>query len=163
MTADRYLPKNDYLALKAATRRLVTLAGRGPAAAQITRVGQQELSNYGNPYSERVVFMPADVIADLEAECSQPVVTGLLAEMLGFVLVPLPQKVPGLAPLATRLGQLGKEAGDVFIVLGQALKDGEITADEGEHGRREIDELVLAALTLRAELEKATEQEGDGE
>jgi len=158
----RQLPGNDYLSLKAATRRLLAEAGGNVAASAVTRVDHQGLSRYGNvsvDHADR--FMPADVIADIEAECGQPIVTRRLADLSGYLLVP----VPRVAKSGTLLGAITaatmKETSDVFVALGDSLGDGKLCAADADRIEREIDEAMakLAALKLqvRAEVQGADE------
>lgn len=119
MTAARYLPLNDYLALKAACRALVRACGGPNAAAGITRSDAPRLSRYGA--AEEAMHAPLDVIADLEAEAGTPEVTRVLAGFLGYVLVPKPKAdVRGGVSIGD-VGALAKEAGEAIAFLGQAL------------------------------------------
>lgn len=148
----RQLPAADYLALKGASRRLVTGAGLGPRAANVTRVRQQQLSEYGQP--EQKLFMPIDVVADLEAEAG-PIVTAQLAALCNHLLVPVPQAVGS----GTMLGQVTaaalKDTSQVFVELANALGDGKVTGAEADAIAREIDEALarLAALKLQVRAE----------
>lgn len=59
-------------------RMLIDACGGGLAAAAVCRVGNSQLSDYCQPHGEG--FMPADVIADLEAYCGQPLYSRAIAE-----------------------------------------------------------------------------------
>jgi hypothetical protein len=152
----RQLPATDYAGLKAATRQQIATNGGPVEAARSTRVGHQDLSRYGSlaeDHDER--FIPADVIADLEAECGQPIITRKLAELSGHLLVP----VPRVALSGTFLGAITaatlKETSDVFVALGDSLGDGQISTGDAERINREIDEAMakLAALKLQVQAE----------
>lgn len=150
MTA-RYLPASDYSALKASTRHLVSTVGGPSAAANITRGDHQSVSRYGsaNPeHAER--FMPIDVVADLESECEQPIVTRMLAEQAGFLLVPMPRAAGGLA-LQMISAKALKETSEVFVALADSLGDGKVCAEDAAKVTKEIDEAIakLAALKLQ--------------
>lgn len=158
----RQLPANDYAGLKAATRRLLAEAGGPVDAARATRVDHQGLSRYGNSgadHDER--FIPADVIADIEAECGQPIVTRKLAELSGYLLVP----VPRVALSGTALGAITasslKETSDVFVAIGDSLGDGRISQEDADRISREIDEAMakLAALKLQVQAEVTARHE----
>ncbi|KAB2846553.1 MAG: hypothetical protein F9K44_15140 [Hyphomicrobiaceae bacterium] len=119
----RRLPRSFYLSLKAATRRLVAVVGGQEAAALVSRVGHQEFSNYGSPaerYEER--FMPIDVVADLEDEAGEPVITRPMVERQGYLVVPLP-KGSGPALLIEASGRSAAELGRLMIHIGEALQD----------------------------------------
>lgn len=146
-------PAAAYLALKAAVRRLTKGCGGQEAAAQVTRVDFQRIGRYGRPHEAQ--HAPVDVIADLEADSGEPMVTRVLADLQGYVLVPKPgaRAVPvGIE----HLGQVGREAGDVIAGLSDALADGEVTAGECRdlNLRRQVRELMEALATVDLSLER---------
>lgn len=154
----RYLPASDYSALKASTRHLVLTVGGPSAAANITRGDHQSVSRYGsaNPeHDER--FMPIDVVADLESECEQPIVTRMLAEQAGFLLVPMPRAAGGLA-LQMITAKALKETSEVFVSLADSLGDGKVDTAEADKVCKDIDEAIakLAALRLQVLAEVET-------
>lgn len=151
----RQLPASDYHGLKAATRQLLKTAGGGNEGARITRVGQQVLSNYGSPSDDHVErFAPIDVIADLEVECGQPIVTRKLAELNNCLLVPLPHGANGDG-VAARAGRSAHEFGELMEDVFTALKDGRITREEAPPILTNIRELMLE-LAGMAEAVKAS-------
>lgn len=83
--AERRHGHGVYLALKAFTRALIEKAGGLEAAATRTRVGKSQLHEYGNP--DKRDFIPIDVVADLEADVGEPIVSRALAHTAGFALV----------------------------------------------------------------------------
>lgn len=160
MSPARYLPKNDYLGLKATFRRLVVLVGGGNEAAAQTRVGQQALDRYGSISAEHEDrFAPADVIADLEAACGEPIVTRKLAELSGHVLVPLPVVQGSTARLDQVTGKALMEVGQVFTRLGEARADGVICDNEAAALKREIGEAVTMLLKLDRAIDAVSEVE----
>lgn len=90
---DRQLATIAYRQLKAAARRLVAKAGGLEAAAAVTRVNVSRLGDYQHP--EALAFMPADVIADIESDVGDPIVTRELAALAGFDLI---ERAPGATP-----------------------------------------------------------------
>ncbi|MGU3495907.1 hypothetical protein ACLBXM_17845 [Xanthobacteraceae bacterium A53D] len=78
---------DSYAAIKGAFRDLVAAAGGGARAARQTRADGPLISRYGS-INEPDRFPPADVIADLEQDVGDPIVTRLLADLAGYVLVP---------------------------------------------------------------------------
>ena len=148
----RQLPASDYQKLKAASRALVGAAGGAVAAAAVTRGDHQSVSRYGSAHPDNEDrFMPIDVVADLESECEQPVLTRALAEMSGHLLVPVPRAVGS----GTALGQVTaaalKETSQVFVELADALGDGKLSKPEARVIGDEIDHALgkLAALKLQ--------------
>lgn len=150
----RQLPAQDYYALKGATRNLVAASGKGPKAAGVTRVRQQQLSEYGQ--AEHKLFMPVDVVADLEAEAG-PVITEQLARLCNHILVPMPSAALDGAGLDQVSAAALKEIGDVFVALGAARADGRICGKDAAtilpeiHGA--IAKLALLKLQVEAEAE----------
>jgi len=149
----RQLPQRDYNRLKTAFRDLVKAIGTQQKCAERTRVDQTTISNYGSTDTRNdETFAPIDVIADLEADVG-PVVTRELAALAHHALVPLPEVLRSRNPIGRITGEAMKETADVFIRMGKALDDGTITAIEGKHLDREIDEAVTKLLALRARVD----------
>lgn len=133
-----------YLRLKASARALVKKAGGQESAASITRAGHQTLSRYGLP--DDATFMPVDVVADLEADIDAPVITRVLADLAGYLLIAKPPVVDADPEWISRLAALAKESGEAISKLAEALSaGGTITADE------------IRDLSLRQELREAAE------
>lgn len=152
MTSARQLPDRDYQALKAATRQLVNSAGGTVAAAAVTRGDHQNISRYGSAHPDNVDrFMPIDVLADLEIECEQPVLTKELARLSGHLLVPVPKVVRSGTALGMITAKALKETSEVFVALADAMGDGRVCLADAEKIGREIDDALskLAALKLQ--------------
>jgi hypothetical protein len=118
-------------------------------------VRQQQLSEYGQ--AAHKLFMPIDVVADLEAEAG-PVVTEQLALLCNHILVPLPAVALVEGGCLDRISaETLKEMGDVFVALGAARADGQIC---GKDALKILDEIhgaiaKLALLKLQVEAEAA--------
>lgn len=127
----RQLPAVDYASLKTATRGLIKAIGTETDAATVTRVAQQHLSRYVSTASDNAeMFAPVDIVADLEAECGQPIVTRKLAEFSGHELVPLPEILRDGNGLDQVSGAAVKETGEFLAALGTALADGKLGEKE---------------------------------
>ena len=148
--AARYLPARDYAAIRERTGALVEAAGGCVAAAHDTRVGAPWLSRYGNPHES--AFAPVDVIADLEARSGEPVVTRKLAELAGYVLVPV-ATAGGARDLMRHLSVISKEGGDAVSGLAAALADGKVDDAEAERVGRELGEAIAALAHCRSALQ----------
>ena len=61
-------------------RALITACGGPSAAADVCRLAKSRLSEIQDPNAPTDAFMPADVIADLEAYCGRPIYSTALAE-----------------------------------------------------------------------------------
>jgi hypothetical protein len=153
MSRGRQLPDRDYQALKAATRQLVNAAGGTVAAAAVTRGDHQSMSRYGSAHPDR--FMPIDVLADLESECEQPVMTRELARLSGHLLVPVPLVARTGSALGVITAKALKETSEVFVALADGMGDGKLNAAEAAKIGREIDEALarLAGLKLQVNAE----------
>lgn len=114
-------------AIKAATRLLLRKAGGGENFRHVTRVGGPSLSRYASTDCEE--YIPADVIADLEAETNEPAITAALAAIAGYRLVPAEEAPSGLDPQAAAARHVAGAA-DCFADLREALSDGRITPRE---------------------------------
>ncbi|UYN98382.1 MAG: hypothetical protein KIT02_10430 [Devosia sp.] len=154
----RQLPANDYAAIKAATRKLISHAGGPVAAAAVTRGGHQNIGRYGSAQpddGER--FMPADVIADLESECGQPVLTRALAKLGGHLLVPEPDVVKSGTALGSITAKALKETSDVFVALAEGLGDGRLCAADAARIEAEVEEAIIKLLALRFQVRAEVE------
>lgn len=142
---NRFHPRSSYNALKAATRRLVEMAGGLEPASCVTRVRKTQLSDYGNPHAAES-FMPVDVIFDIEASLGEPVITRELARLQGHVLIAIPGADEGDGVFYRHLSEIGKECGEAISRVSEALQNGgTIYAWE------------VAELNLRGELREAIE------
>lgn len=151
--------------LKLAARDLVRAVGGGEAGAGFCRVSQQRLSEYGSINGE--LFMPADVVLDLEAvtrgEPGHPHVTRYLARSAGFGLVPLPELGAVSTDWHDHIGGLAEEAGDITRKICVSLADdGRVTAREVKvHGLlADAEKLLTIAVALRAALAQAADDPG---
>ncbi|MDB5597408.1 MAG: hypothetical protein JWM36_4369 [Hyphomicrobiales bacterium] len=124
----RQLPSADYARLKAAFRDLVEASGGVNRAARVTRVNAPRISSCGS--AQKPDFAALDVIADLEAECGQPIVSAMLADLAGFVLVPKEATTKPQGIIDHASAELMIKNGHVQIELGHALADGACTAEE---------------------------------
>ena len=145
MTIARIFSNETYERLKGAARDLIGAAG-GPRRCQgITRGTESLLSRYGARQEE--VFAPIDVIADLEKDAGEPIVTKLLAELSGHLLVPMPTAT-GDTNWKAHVVSLLSECGKVPIGLTQATLDDEVSRAEAKELLPQVTaaQVVLAAL-----------------
>ena len=140
-------------------RALITACGGIESAASITRVEQAHMGRYNNRNASEQ--MPADVIADLEKDAQEPIVSRALVQLLGFEIVKLPQgRWEG--DINQQLAAMFKEVGEVSQRIGQALADdGCVSKDEARqlHIRKEIAD----ALQVLVGMDKAIEQIEEGD
>lgn len=143
----------DKQALKAASGALVRAVGGVEAAEGYCRANFRRLSEYGRPDND--CFMPIDVVADLQTVAHGtpgfPQVTRFLARRDGYALVKLPE--PGGVStdnLVAALAQASREHSDIATGMLEALRDGEVTAEEAKRLHREALESAEAAMRLAA-------------
>jgi hypothetical protein len=134
--------------MKDGTRALVEACGGGRRAATLTRSDPTYLSRYAAQH-EGERFVPIDVVADLEAEVGKPIVTRILAGLLGFDLVP--RRVGPATPetFTALVGAFAKETGEATAAFGAAIQDGRVTRAEGRRLLKEIDEAAEVIATAR--------------
>ncbi len=147
--------KGDYVSLKQASKRLIKACGGLEAASMVTRVGHSELARYYDPAEK--LFMPIDVVADLEVISGTPLVSQPLAHLLGFALMPIKSEltVEPSHHWTALLAQLGEETAIALRQIGAALTDhGTLTAQSIDNYQlpRHLDNLVQAALQLKASI-----------
>lgn len=152
---------DDRLALKAAVRRAVTLAGGGDSVTYATRVDASSLSRYGSPKAEHEkTHCPIDVALDLDREAGEAVITGAMAKALGFELLPMvPAEVSGV-PWETKLCRLGQVRGEFYGVMGEALADGHLDAAEAGRIDAKIEEEIAQLRKIQARIRKEGEAGG---
>lgn len=119
LPAARVLPRRDYLALKAACRRLVDICGGPSAAAKVCGTSQSRISEAISPdYPDR--FLRIDQVADLECECGRSEVTVVLANLMHSEIVPqavMSETRSLSALLAAVVKESGSLAGDAAVAL----------------------------------------------
>lgn len=154
MTIARIFSNDTYERLKGAARDLIGAAG-GPRRCQgITRGTESLLSRYGARQEE--VFAPIDVIADLEKDAGEPIVTKLLAEISGHLLVPIPTS-QSAANWFGHLSGVLTGGSQVEVALSDALADGRIDVAEAKALRAKVLEAMAQMASLGAALDQAIE------
>ena len=146
----RHAPAQDYLNIKAAVRDLVALCGGAVRAAGLTRTTLSRLSEAMSPaHMER--FPAIDQVYDLELECGQPVVTRLMADALGFDLVPR-EAVARPQSIHQHFAGIVVECGDVEARLAEALADGKVDEAERQTLIKEATQAIDRLVAFRTSL-----------
>jgi hypothetical protein len=136
VTLGRTLPESAYLALKAATRRLIKAAGGVDHVT--TRVKKSTLSDYGN-IEKPECFATIDVIADLEADVGEPIVSEVLAQLIEDGK--RPAKDAALNPVA--------HGAEVMMQLGRFTEEALKTLADGHIDDHELKRLISESEQLR--------------
>lgn len=142
-----HLNRDTLLTLKAATRRLIRECGGTDATAQITRVSRASLGNYQNN-GLLDTFMPIDVVADLETDIGQAVVTRTLAECNSGYFTPV-RRAASPGNLTSHLSSTGKEFADVFERAALLSGNGQMSEGHRQTLLREIEEAIGALVGLK--------------
>lgn len=132
-------------------RMLIAACGGLEEAAGVCRIGRSQLSDCQSPHGAG--FLPADVIADLEAHCGEPVVSRALARA---VIAEAPEAGEALVDAAC-------EAAEAVAALQRevrrALSDGALTPGERTALTREFHAAMRGLGDVGAALERG---ESDG-
>lgn len=128
MTLARQYELQTYKRLGRRQRELITECGGIKCAAELTRVAQAHIGRFHNRNAPEQ--MPVDVVADLERDVGEPIVSRQLVQLLGYEVVKLPDgRWEG--DINQQLGAMFKEVGEVTQKIGVALADdGCVSKDE---------------------------------
>lgn len=148
----RQIPKRDADALKAASMILVEKAGGVARAAALTSTSHSRLSEAASPWHDNR-WLSLIHIADLECVAGEPVITRVLAELSGFVLVPNDATRP--QDFHQHLAHIIIETSDVEKLLATALNDGHVSRDEARRGALEAQQAIDRLQALKADFDRA--------
>jgi hypothetical protein len=127
VNSSRPYRNEDYLALKAATRRATKEAGTLADVAERTRLDASRISKCGNPNESE--FLPIDVAMDLDALAGDDRILRAWAEMRGYDLLKAERNV-AVEDMARHIGAVGKESGELISEMCEAVADGKVTPAE---------------------------------
>lgn len=147
----RALSRDTYLALRAKVRDLIRDNGGLVPSSEATRLSKSTLGRCQTPHDDD--WMPVDVVADLEAQAGEPVVTRFLAGLLGYRLVPDEDAAAPVAePLSVDLVlQMGAAAA---AGVGQFCGYAMTAAQDGRITDAELAQLVAQAEANMREAER---------
>ena len=134
----RQLPLADYLALQAAFRRLVKTCGGLDAAAEITPRKKSQIANYYDRHHP--ASAPLDVIADLESEAGEAIVSRVLVQLVGNGF---PEGYVSDTNPLRQMAESSTYFGAVNGALLTALEDGVISLPEARLLVRLMSELLV--------------------
>lgn len=141
--------------LKSAFKALVHAFGGQQAAASRLDDRQQRISDLGLPNTPH--FARIDEVAILEDEThgtiGHPQVTRVLAKRQGYILVKLPSVNPSSQDVMGHLAIVAKEGGDIISNVLTMIEDKKITQSERDLVENEIDELIQAAMQMKADVQ----------
>ncbi|TAY95844.1 phage regulatory CII family protein [Rhizobium ruizarguesonis] len=152
----RHFSEKAYRSLKCVCSVAYDLAGGNTLFQHSTRVVVSQLSKYASlNEDDEKSYMPIDVAVDLDRAAGSPVITGTMAQLLGFRLEPLTAAAAEADKLSERdAHKLLAEAMDVSQALLAAFGDGRIDALERKRLRVELREVIRAAEAILAKLDE---------
>ena len=146
--------------LKGIVRLAIAEAGGQENAANVSgRIKRHSaFSEYGNAdIAERV--MPIDVAVELDSFNGNARIIGAMARMVGHVVVKAPDASMALNDMAA-LCRLATESSEAIAGFGTAAADGAVSLAEARIVRRQLHDMVVAALELDQRL--ALVEAGEG-
>ena len=139
------------LALKVASKALVSAVGGGEDAGATVGARQQRMSDCGN--ANTADFLRLDEIAALEdVSLGSPnamAVTRALAHRQKAVVVMLPASLPSGSDLLTLMAKKAQTSGDLTAAICAAYRDGDVSPSEAREIAVELDELIETAVAMR--------------
>ncbi|WEZ84599.1 hypothetical protein P6U16_08505 [Rhizobium sp. 32-5/1] len=137
--------------LKGAMLRGLTMAGGGAVVQHSTRINEKTLSKQASGSDDHEkTFTAIDVAVEIDMLAGTPVITAMMAEMLGYQLVPVETGSHVADALAARDAiQLMSEAMDAVKVINAAVSDNHLDAAERRDVMRELEELLKLARHLQ--------------
>jgi hypothetical protein len=153
----RAFSEKDYRGLKSICSVAYDLVGGSTLFQTMTRVVVSQLSKYASfGKDDEKSFMPIDVAIDLDRMAQSPVITGHMAQLLGYRLEPLRAALACPDDLSERdAHRILSEAMDVSRELFAAFADGKIDALERKRLRLQLRELIRVAEWILCKLEEA--------
>lgn len=146
------------LSLEEATAALIDAVGGPSRAAALPGcpVSRSAIDKFLGNDSENNTRIPARLAAYFESVCGRPFVSAWMAAQSGHVIVPLPSANP--IDLPRLVSRMGKEQGELFAEIGQALADGAIAPAERARLIRELGDVIAVAAAALLHLEAGPEQ-----
>lgn len=137
--------------LKGAMLRSLTMAGGGAVVQHSTRINEKTLSKQASGSEDHEkTFTGIDVAVEIDMLAGTPVITAMMAEMLGYQLVPIEGGSHVADALAARDAiQLMTEAMDAVTVISAAVSDNHMDAAERRDVMRELEDLLKIARHLQ--------------
>lgn len=152
----RRFSETEYLSLKRVLDVAYELAGGVTVFQYVTRVVTSQLSKYASTDAENErKFIPVDIAVDLDRAAKRPMITGKMAELLGYRLEPLENRISIVGPLSeTDALLIMDEATVLWRMTRDAFADGRIDALERKQLRLKLHELIRAASRIIQKLDE---------
>lgn len=144
-----HLTQNQIHGLERRAKDLITQTG-GFQHQQV-RVGQTTLHNYTDPDMPSYQ-MPVDVAVELEIQRGKPLITEYMASLSGYRLIPVEARMEQ-SEFFQMTAMFGKEIGEFFSVMTEAMRDGEVDPKEAARGVKELDDIQEVVNEYRFRLQ----------
>lgn len=116
------------------------------AIAETAGVNRKSLRRWRSPLERATV--PLSVLSRLPREVQRRVLEAMAAS-IGYGLAELPACVDVTSDIQ-RTARLAQESGECLAAWADAMADGSLTAAESDRVEREADDLIRAALSIKA-------------
>lgn len=151
LKAPRASSEHDRLALKAAVKRALALAGGAASFQHATRLHESNLSRAASPQGEDH-HLPLDVALDLDREAGAPVVLSEFARLCGYRLAPLKAEAEGDIGVGD-ISRLMSASHKTNAGLLAAIEDSHVSPSEAKAVAKDIDATIRELTALRGKLQ----------
>ncbi len=145
--------------LKAAQRDLIERCGGIVRCEAITGFSKSQVGRWNNPNDPDL--MPLGAIVSLEADCKQPLVTGVLAENSGRRLTDPDAERQQEVNMLTAHADVMRQGADLAHSLAVAISDGRITPSEAHTLDRPASAMEESLRQLRMSLASIKSRGGE--
>lgn len=122
------LSRSAHNRIKGAQRHLIDRCGGIGGAVEITSYGKSNVGRWNNPTDPDL--MPISAVLALEADCGEPLVTAVMAELNGRRLSDPDGDEAAPATVFSRHAETVRRAGELMAAGAQAFSDGRVTPTE---------------------------------
>jgi hypothetical protein len=159
MSGRSYYKPREAGSLKEAEAQLIAkCGGPGVAKARVGKTVLHQASDHAHPNRHLAV----DVVADLERQAGEPIVTRYLAMAQNHICIPLPAGEAEPYPLV--LARITTDTGALLSAGGESVRDGRVTPGEARLLKREALKVATALAALISDcdavLAKANDERG---
>lgn len=135
-----------FFRIKTATRALVKMVGTNEDAGIIAGFAKSQMHRFTDPTDPALI--PLSGAMKLEAECGIPCITEVMAAQCGNHLVRSDGSTPPKC-MVTAFGKLSDEFADVAARVGEAIEDGNISANDHAAICDELNQLIQRANQMQ--------------
>lgn len=141
--------------LKGAMLRSLTMAGGGSVVQHSTRINEKTLSKQASGSDDHEkTFTAIDVAVEIDMLAGTPIITAMMAEMLGYQLVPIEPQGGHVAGALVQLDavHLVTEAMEAIKAFNDAMADNHIDAGEKRIVANEFEDAIKAFRSVMSRM-----------